>query len=67
MITCNDVNLARLLLYQSGPLTEFGDLEPGDQIEIVSFKLDIFSIEIKAKLGDVEKTFYLKAIRDAEL
>ena len=55
--------LAKWLLYQSGPLTEFGELEPGDQIEIVSFEVDIFEIKIVARLGDQERVFNLKVMR----
>jgi hypothetical protein len=55
--------LAKWLLIQSGPLTEFGKLEEGDQIEILSFEVDIFGIKIVAKLGDQERVFRLKTVR----
>lgn len=54
--------LAKLLLYQSGQLGFF-NIEQGDQIEIISMQVNVFGIKIVAKLGDEEKTFYLKTIR----
>jgi hypothetical protein len=52
--------LAKLLLCQSGAWNDFGELEQGDQIEIISFEADIFEIKIVAKFGDQVQTFRLK-------
>ena len=59
----SNYTLAKWLLYQSGPLKEFGPLEQGDQIDILAFEVNIFGIKIIAKLGDITKTFYLKTQR----
>lgn len=63
MIECNDTDLARFLLYQSGALSAFKDFDQGDQIEIVSMHYDIFEIVIVVRWGDDERTFKLKAVR----
>lgn len=44
----NNHMLAAWLLYQSGPLKEFGPLEQGDQIEIISFQV-LQSLEMMKK------------------
>ncbi|MCK9458487.1 MAG: hypothetical protein M0R80_02440 [Proteobacteria bacterium] len=55
--------IAEIILLQSGPLTEFGELEQGDQIVVESFKLDIDKIEIIVSYGDEIKQFTLKVWR----
>ena len=55
--------IARIMLLQSGPLTEFGELEEGDQIVILRCNIDIDKIIIVASFGSEIRQFTLKIQR----
>jgi hypothetical protein len=55
--------LAELLLTQSGPITEFGPLDQGDQICIDSLQVTVEGIRIVASYGDKQAEYFLQAVR----
>ena len=57
--------IAKLLLFQSGQLREFGELDEGDLNSLIveSFQISVDGMRIVVMLGSEKKTFYLKGER----
>jgi hypothetical protein len=56
--------LGVILLTQTGPVPDFGQLDEGDQIEVLSLQVNVDGIRLIARANGKEKTFNLRCIRD---
>lgn len=56
--------LGVILLTQSGPVPDFGPLDEGDQIEVLSLQVQVDGIRLVARANGKEQTFYLRCVRD---